>query len=85
MNFTRKIHKKICQESSLPIILLILKSNFHNIQMNFQLALFLHACGSVEDATKTIKIYYTARADATEHFSKRDPGSDEIQQCLNNQ
>lgn len=51
----------------------------------FQLALFLDACGKVETAKKCIQVYYTARNTSPEHFSNRNPGSKEIQQCLDNQ
>ena len=51
-----------------------------------QLALFLDACnGSVEDTKKVIQVYFQARKSSPEHFNKRIPNSDEIQQCLDNQ
>jgi hypothetical protein len=50
-----------------------------------QLANFLSACGSVEEARKVIKLFYDIRRDATAIFSQRDPESKEIQQCLQNQ
>lgn len=50
------------------------------------LALFLDASDGVIDvAKKTIEIYYDAKHSAPEHFSYRDPKSDEIEQCLLNQ
>lgn len=51
-----------------------------------QLALFLDASdGLASVAKKTIEIYYDVKHNAPEHFSNRDPISDEIQQCLMNQ
>lgn len=51
-----------------------------------QLALFLDASdGSTSVAKKTIEIYYDAKHSAPEHFTYRDPRSDEIEQCLLNQ
>lgn len=51
-----------------------------------QLALFLDASdGKIEVAQKVIEIYYDTRKNAPEHFLNRDPKSEEIQQCLENQ
>lgn len=51
-----------------------------------KLALFIDASnGQIEVAKKTIETYYDARYQAPEHFYDRDPTSDVIQQCLNNQ
>jgi hypothetical protein len=50
-----------------------------------QLANFLSACGSVEEARKVIKLYYDIRRDVPEIFSQRDPESKEMQQCFQNQ
>lgn len=51
-----------------------------------QLALFLDSSdGKVETAAKVVETYYDCRKTAPEHFSFRDPNSDEIQQCLENQ
>lgn len=51
-----------------------------------QLALFLDASdGSIDVAKKTVEIYYDAKHNAPEHFTLRDPKSDEIEQCLLNQ
>ncbi|GAB0093017.1 alpha-tocopherol transfer protein-like [Sergentomyia squamirostris] len=47
-----------------------------------QLALFLNACGTVEEARKVIKIYYDARRNAPELFAERDPRRSETQKCL---
>lgn len=53
---------------------------------NKLLALFLDASdGSIEEAKRTVEIYYDAKHNAPEHFTYRDPKSDEIQQCLMNQ
>lgn len=50
------------------------------------LALFLDASdGSTSVAKKTIELYYDAKNSAPEHFTNRDPKSDEIEQCLSNQ
>jgi len=46
------------------------------------LALFLDACGTVDEARKVLKIYYDARYNAPEHFLDRDPMSPKIQQCF---
>lgn len=51
-----------------------------------QLALFLDSSdGKVETAKQVVESYYDCRKHAPEHFSYRDPNSDEIQQCLENQ
>ncbi|XP_055375202.1 alpha-tocopherol transfer protein-like [Condylostylus longicornis] len=51
-----------------------------------QLLLFFNACNfKTEYALNVIKIYYNCRKNAPEHFDNRDPYSDEIQQCLENQ
>ncbi|KAJ6642975.1 Alpha-tocopherol transfer protein-like [Pseudolycoriella hygida] len=49
------------------------------------IALFLNACDSLEETKSVMSIYYEARQSSPEHFEHRDPRSDEIQQCLNNQ
>jgi len=49
------------------------------------IALFLDACDSVEETKSVMSIYYQTRQSSPEHFKNRDPRSDEIQQCLNNQ
>lgn len=61
-----------------------------NISVNYktrppQIALFLDACDSLEEAKSVMSIYYRTRQSSPEHFQNRDPHRDEIQQCLNNQ
>jgi len=51
-----------------------------------QLLLFYIACKySVESASQTIKKCYNQKKHALEHFTRRDPESAHIQQCLKNQ
>ncbi|XP_059619779.1 alpha-tocopherol transfer protein-like [Phlebotomus argentipes] len=47
-----------------------------------QLALFLNACGTVDETRKVIKIYYEARRNSPELFAERDPTRSDIQKCL---
>uniref|UniRef100_A0A6M2DE55 Putative phosphatidylinositol transfer protein sec14 n=1 Tax=Xenopsylla cheopis TaxID=163159 RepID=A0A6M2DE55_XENCH len=47
-----------------------------------QLLLFLNACGDVAQARQCLETYYDSRRNAPEHFTNRDPRSDEILQCF---
>ncbi|XP_037039603.1 alpha-tocopherol transfer protein-like [Bradysia coprophila] len=49
------------------------------------IALFLDACDSLDETKSVMSIYYRTRQTSPEHFENRDPRTDEIQQCLNNQ
>lgn len=44
--------------------------------------MFLDSCGTPEEGSKVMKIYYEMRASSPEHFENRDPDRPEIQQCL---
>lgn len=50
-----------------------------------QLLLFLNACGSIEEATNVIKIYYDSRKNCPEHFNDRDPYGPGVKKCFENQ
>lgn len=51
-----------------------------------QLLLFFRACKREFDTTRTvIEAYYEHKRSTPEHFSDRNPLSDEVQQCLDNQ
>lgn len=51
-----------------------------------QLLLFYCACEkNFDDTTACIKNYYDHKTKAPEHFARRDPDSQKIQQCLQNQ
>lgn len=51
-----------------------------------QLVLFYSACEKDFDNTKEcIKNYFEHKRSSPEHFANRDPSSDKINQCLNNQ
>ncbi|CAG9805864.1 unnamed protein product [Chironomus riparius] len=52
---------------------------------NKKLLCFLHACNGVDDAAKVISTYYEVRQSCPAVFSNRDPLSNEVQQCLENQ
>ncbi|XP_031637787.1 alpha-tocopherol transfer protein-like [Contarinia nasturtii] len=53
---------------------------------NTQLILFIESSdGCVDEAQRTLENYYDAKLQAPEHFAGRDPTSDAVQQCLNNQ
>lgn len=68
------------------IFFFFFKRSFVNFDVYlFQIALFLDACDSLEETKSVMSIYYRTRQTSPEHFQNRDPRSDEIQQCLNNQ
>lgn len=51
-----------------------------------QLVLFYCACGKdLEDTKETIQNYYEHKRSTPEHFLNRDPTSDKVKQCLDNQ
>lgn len=57
---------------------------FETFNLFRKLLCFLNACDGVEDALKTLKIYYEIRKNYVV-FKNRDPTSEAIQQCLKNQ
>lgn len=64
------------------------KNDKLNMKFSFwsQLALFLDSSeGKVDVAKSVVETYYDCRKQAPEQFSFRDPNSEEIQQCLENQ
>lgn len=51
-----------------------------------QLLLFYCACQkNFENTKSTIEKYFEHKRNTPEHFSNRDPTSDKLQQCFNNQ
>lgn len=51
-----------------------------------QLVLFYGACEkNFEETKETIHNYFAHKRNTPEHFSNRDPASEKIKQCLNNQ
>lgn len=50
-----------------------------------QLALFLNACQTVENARRVLQLHYEAKRGAPEVFTNLDPTSAEIRQCMDSQ